>query len=130
MSQQIVAVEDRVPDISNKQLVTITENFRLLSNTLDFVQQAIQEVKEREKREAEAKAEEEAKKKAEEEAARRVQPPPAVEHPGSHWIPPLQYLETLDQDIRGHHLGQPLPPHLPHRSHKSDPKRGRYCVWM
>lgn len=41
MSQQIVAVEDRVPDISNKQLVTITENFRLLSNTLDFVQQAI-----------------------------------------------------------------------------------------
>ncbi|XP_052717759.1 mRNA export factor GLE1-like [Crassostrea angulata] len=82
MSQQIVAVEDRVPDISNKQLVTITENFRLLSNTLDFVQQAIQEVKEREKREAEAKAEEEAKKKAEEEAARRVQPPPAVEHPG------------------------------------------------
>lgn len=81
LSQQIVAVEDKVPDISNKQLVTISENYRLLSNTLDFVQQAIQEVKEREKREAEAKAEEEAKKKAEEEA-RRAQPTPAVEHPG------------------------------------------------
>lgn len=41
LSQQIVAVEDKVPDISNKQLVTISENYRLLSNTLDFVQQAI-----------------------------------------------------------------------------------------
>lgn len=37
----------------------------------------LEEVKEREKREAEAKAEEEAKKKAEEEA-RRAQPTPAV----------------------------------------------------
>lgn len=41
LSQQIVAVEDKVPDISNKQQVTISENYRLLSNTLDFVQQAI-----------------------------------------------------------------------------------------
>lgn len=81
LSQQIVAVEDKVPDISNKQLVAISENYRFLSNTLDFVQQSIQEIKEKEKKEAEAKAVEEAKKRAEE-AARRTQVPPAVEHPG------------------------------------------------
>lgn len=129
MSQQIVAVEDRVPDISNKQLVTITENFRLLSNTLDFVQQAIQEVKEREKREAEAKAEEEAKKKAEEEAARRVQPPPAVEHPGQ----PLDSSTPIPGDTGSGHQGAPpgatAPPTPPTSVAQVRPQEGEVlCV--
>lgn len=129
MSQQIVAVEDRVPDISNKQLVTITENFRLLSNTLDFVQQAIQEVKEREKREAEAKAEEEAKKRAEEEAARRVQPPPAVEHPGQ----PLDSSTPIPGDTGSGHQGAPpgatAPPTPPTSVAQVRPQEGEVlCV--
>lgn len=40
-SQQIVSVEDNTAEISNQQLVTVSENFRFLSNTHDFVKQSI-----------------------------------------------------------------------------------------
>ncbi|XP_061189883.1 mRNA export factor GLE1-like [Saccostrea echinata] len=107
MSQQIVSPEDSKPEITNQQLITISENFRFLSNTHDFVKQSIQEVKEKEKKEAleaKMKAEEEARKKAEEEASKRAEAASSVASPGQPLIsstPIPGATSTVTQETQG-----------------------------
>ncbi|XP_062587999.1 mRNA export factor GLE1-like [Saccostrea cucullata] len=110
MSQQIVSPEDSRPEITNQHIITITENFRFLSNTHDFVKQSIQEVKEKEKEalEAKVKAEEEARKKAEEEASKPAEAASSVGSPGQPLVSSTPIPGATSQETQGATGGVPV----------------------